>query len=422
MILNADYPRFLQDLYLSCPGLADRSYAEQMAVRNQTLFGEGEFYARNFTAHGHEAAEFHINNPWLQHAWARENGLDILPFEAAPVASSESSGVIRRPLSKDILMAAKRLARPYRSVLRPLMPAPGRAGGILRRALSRVKKTDSAYFPGSRSEWEGEILREQIRRYRPDLILNQELAYLRSPFFRTARPPGTLLFGQIASAMPERDDFAGYDLMISSLPNQVEWFRKRGVPAELNRLGCDPVVLERMGPQPPRDIAVSFVGSLSADHTARIAFLEYLVPRIPLKIWGVGIESLPKSSPLHGVYMGQAWGRDMYDVIRRSRITLNKHIDLAGEWANNLRLYEATMMGTLLLTDWKRNLHEMFVPEEHVASYADAQDCVRQVHRFLADEEARSRIAAAGQRHALTTQTYYLRTGEIIRLAEARRK
>src|SRR4051812_49687758 len=84
MILSADYPRFLRDLYLSRPGLAERSYAEQMSARNDSLFGVADFYSRNFIAHGHQAAEFHINNPWLQYAWARENGLKILPLEPPP--------------------------------------------------------------------------------------------------------------------------------------------------------------------------------------------------------------------------------------------------------------------------------------------------------------------------------------------------
>jgi spore maturation protein CgeB len=111
----------------------------------------------------------------------------------------------------------------------------------------------------------------------------------------------------------------------------------------------------------------------------------------------------------------------MYDILRRSRITLNIHIDLAEGWANNLRLYEATGMGTALLTDWKQNLHEMFVPGEHVAAYRDAEDCVRQIQALLADDAGRERLAAAGQRHAIASQNYYLRTGEILALAQSLR-
>jgi len=279
----------------------------------------------------------------------------------------------------------------------------------------------AALYGADRVAWEHTVLRAQIARYKPDLILNQELAYLRSPFFKIAKPRDALLFGQIASSMPEDDDFAGYDMMISSLPNQVEWFRRRGLKAQLNRLGFEPSVLEKLGPQPERDIALSFVGSLSADHAGRIAFLEYLATRTPLKIWGNGIQNLPASSPLHAIYQGEAWGRGMYEILRRSRITLNIHIDLAEGWANNLRLYEATGMGTALLTDWKKNLHEMFVPGEHVATYTDAQDCVRQIEALLADESARARIGSAGQAHAIATQNYYLRTGEIAALAQSLR-
>jgi spore maturation protein CgeB len=83
-----------------------------------------------------------------------------------------------------------------------------------------------------------------------------------------------------------------------------------------------------------------------------------------------------------------------------------------------MRLYEATGMGALLLTDQKRNLAEIFVPGEHVAAYTDAQDCVRQIHALLADDALRERIAAAGQQQAIQHQNYYRRVGEIIALAE----
>ena len=404
MILSADYPRFLRNLYSSRPGLAERSYGEQMAARNDSLFGVADFYSRNFRAHGHEAAEFHVNNPWLQYAWARQQGLSILPLEPAPDATPLPA------VNPGSRLARHRLARGLDAVIGRL------------RSLGRPRPHSASPAPtyaADRKAWEHQILRAQIEQFRPDLILNQELAYLPSSFFRTAKPAGALLFGQIASSMPEDDPFDGYDMMISSLPNQVGWFRGRGLRAELNRLGFEPAVLERLGPPPPRDIPLSFVGSLSADHRDRVAFLEHLATRTPLKIWGRGIDDLPKSSPLHAIYQGEAWGKEMYNILRRSRITLNIHIDLAEGWANNMRLYEATGMGTLLLTDWKKNLHEMFVPGEHVAAYRDAEDCVQKIHTLLADDAMRERIAAAGQRHAIAMQNYYLRTGEILALARS---
>src|SRR6266404_8261302 len=85
LVLNADYPRFLAWLYRRQPGLENTSYAAQMAARNASLFGVADFYSRNFAALGHRAAEIHVNNPWLQSAWAREHGM---AFEA-PAATAE---------------------------------------------------------------------------------------------------------------------------------------------------------------------------------------------------------------------------------------------------------------------------------------------------------------------------------------------
>jgi hypothetical protein len=399
VIFNRDYPGFLRDLYLSRPGLQAASYAEQMAVRNDSLFGVADFYSRNFKAHGHEAAEIHLNNPWLQYAWAREHGLKVAA-PPPPLTQARASGWNRHRL----LGAAKRRLRRMAKRLS--------AGSVLPRVPAPA---------AGEEDWENSILRAQIADFRPDVILNQEMAAMRSPVLKSLKQPGMLVIGQIASSLPENDPFDAYDLVISSLPNQVAWFRSHGVKSELNRLAFDPSALERLGPAPQRDIPLSFVGSLSPDHVSRIAFLEYVATRAPLKVWGNGIERLAKTSPLHACYQGEAWGRDMYEILRRSKITLNFHIDLAEDWANNMRLYEATGIGALLLTDSKRNLAEIFVPGQHVAAYADAEDCVRQIHSLLADDTTRERIAAAGQQHAIKTQNYFLRTMEIAALAETLR-
>src|SRR6202012_4192067 len=86
LVLNADYPRFLDWFYARQPDLKTAGYAAQMTARNESLFGVADFYSRNFEALGHSAAEIHVNNPWLQTAWAREHGLGV------KVADSSSGG------------------------------------------------------------------------------------------------------------------------------------------------------------------------------------------------------------------------------------------------------------------------------------------------------------------------------------------
>jgi len=77
LILNTDYPEFLNWLYSHNPGLAEQPYGRQLQVRNDSLFGVADFYSANLRKLGHEAHEIHVNNESLQKAWAGEHGLKV---------------------------------------------------------------------------------------------------------------------------------------------------------------------------------------------------------------------------------------------------------------------------------------------------------------------------------------------------------
>jgi hypothetical protein len=389
LILNADYEDFLRGHYRADPGLAGASYASQMAARNQSLFAVADFYSRNFRAHGHEAREVHVNNPFLQRAWARENGLDIEP---TPLDLGEER--------RSALAGIKRVLAPIKPLLKPFVARgakPGLVGPL------------------------ADVLSAQIAAFQPDVILNQEMSYIRPAFFSGILPKNCLLVGQIGSELPQYENFRDYDLVITSLPDFVNWFRARGVNAHLNQLAFEETVLEAMGPPPVRDIPVSFVGSLMSVHKERIDLLEHIASAIPLTVWGNGIERLSRNSPLHTAFRGAASGRKMYEIMRRSRITINQHgfIPLVRNIANNMRLYEATGMGSLLLTDAKSNLGAIFEVGREVVSYTSPQDCLDKIRHYLADEDERAAIAAAGQRRTLADHNYFKRTGEILDLISA---
>src|SRR6266850_2153777 len=109
LVLNADYPRFLAWLYRRQVGLEGAPYAAQMAARNQSLFGVADFYSRNFAALGHPAAEIHVNNPWVQAAWAREHDMTVEAPE--PPGDADLRG---------LPSWLQRVAKPLKPMLRPL--------------------------------------------------------------------------------------------------------------------------------------------------------------------------------------------------------------------------------------------------------------------------------------------------------------
>jgi spore maturation protein CgeB len=79
-----------------------------------------------------------------------------------------------------------------------------------------------------------------------------------------------------------------------------------------------------------------------------------------------------------------------------------------------MRLYEATGVGSMLLTDAKSNLHELFEPDAEVVTYCDADELAGRIEYFLDHDEERRAIARAGQERTLRDHTYAKRMEELL--------
>ncbi|MCP4621290.1 MAG: glycosyltransferase family 1 protein [Bradyrhizobium sp.] len=384
LVLNADYPRFLGWLYRRHEGLGSAGYAAQMSARNASLFGVADFYSRNFAALGHSAAEIHVNNAWLQSAWAREHGMaGVQPVPAAAGAGIALPAWLQRTVA------------PLKPMLRPLARKVGLSPSLDAQAEA--------------------ILLAQVEDFKPDVVLNQDTFHVDIGLMRRIKAIGNpILIGQIGIAPSRGVDWSVYDLIMSQLSTTVEFFRRLGVRAEVNHLAFEPAILEALPPAPDMDIDVSFVGTVSPDHRQRIALLEAVAERYDLKLFGNPPRTLPASSRLHRCFQGEVWGADMYQVLRRSKVTLNSHIDMAGREAGNMRLFEATGVGAFLLTDLKDNLHTLFAPDREVAVWRSVDDCIEAVRRAIGDANGRASVARAGQARTMAEHTYRHRAAEIL--------
>jgi len=391
LILNADYPRFLTWLYRDQPELVNASYAVQMSARNASLFGVADFYSSNFAALGHTAAEIHVNNPRLQAAWAREHGLAVdLPVAAGATGHERLPGWLQRAVA------------PFKPILRPLA-----------RKVGLSPRLDASMT---------QILLTQIEEFRPDVVLNQDVFHVDTALARRIRAIGNpIMIGQVGVEPPRGVDWTAYDLMLSQLVSIVNVFRAQGVRSAINHLAFEPSILAHLPEAPEQDIDISFVGSISSEHQQRIALLEAVAGRHDLKLWGNLPNALPAASPLRRCFQGEVWGREMYQVLRRSRITLNSHIDFAGNEAGNMRLFEATGVGAFLLTDFKDSLHTLFAPGPEVAVWRSIDQCLEAIGRHLADRDSRNSIARAGQARTMAQHTYRHRASEILTLVQGLR-
>ena len=358
-IVDTYYDGVLDALYTREPDLADATAEEQGDAILDIGFGTSDTYSTGLGAAGHDVRELIVNAAPLQRRWARDHGHPRLASALA-------------------------------------LPAAGPAGRRLRRRVLRAATI------------------AQIDALDPQVIYLQDLTWLTKGELRALKRAGRRLVGQIGSAPPRDGRIELLDLAITSFPHFVARLEAAGVPARYQALAFDPRVLERIGPV-PRDVDVAFVGSIHAPaiHRGGTALLERLAVEVDLQLWGQIQDRLARDSPIRARHHGPAWGDDMYRVLARARIVVNRHGDIAEGFANNMRLFEATGMGALLVTEAAPNLPQLFAPGQEVVAYEDADDLVRRIRHLLADEDERARIARAGQRRTLAEHTYARRMVEL---------
>jgi spore maturation protein CgeB len=262
------------------------------------------------------------------------------------------------------------------------------------------------------------ILEAQIRWWKPTVLYVQDINWLPAAFLQHVKPLVKLVVGQNACPLAPGLDLSHYNLLLTSLPHYVGRFRNQGVPAAYFPIGFDQRLLQRHRTDGPRTHALTFVGGLGGYHSQGTQMLEGIAQELPLQAWGYGGQQLPADSTLRQRWRGEAWADDMYGLLASSQITLNRHIDIAEGYANNMRLYEATGMGACLLTDAKVNLPCLFEPDQEVVTYSSPAEAVSKLKQLLAQPKAAAAIAARGQACTLRHHTYNQRMAELVTLLQ----
>jgi hypothetical protein len=402
------YDQFLNWLYATAPGLSEWSFDEQRDAYYTTLFGHSDFYVNALRELGNEVEDFVYNNVRAQRAW-REVSLT----KTIVVGARRSSGGL--PTAKPSWIPDVWLTNyvfRLQELRAILAQTPLRyAKPLLRPLLRRIDQQGAFLF---------EVFRDQVKAEEPDVLYVQGMHLFDDEKLRELRPlVGKLVGEHAATELRPSIDYRIYDLVVSSFPPTIKWLRGRGVRAELNKLAFDKR-LPTLVPEVRRDVPLSFIGSIFNVHRSRLHLLQAVAAKIDeLKVYGNVTIGVPKESPLSGAVLPAVWGREMYQVLRRSVATLNHHGDIA-PYANNMRLYEATGMGALLITDYKDNLHEMFEPEKEVVTYRSAEECIDKSRFYLNERNsaARNAIMSAGQRRTLTDHTYESRMRRLVELIQ----
>ncbi|MDH6255409.1 glycosyltransferase [Aurantimicrobium minutum] len=265
-------------------------------------------------------------------------------------------------------------------------------------------------------------LYKQIVDLKPDVVFVQDLNIVTPALAKAIKKHTKLLVGEIASPLPPKPYFMHYDLIVSALPTIVHQVRKWGGESEYLPLGFD-ARWASFGESKAssRSIDAIFVGSFSRHQPQTIPLLQQVAQVVPgLQIFGNAEPDLLEANGLSTFFRGPAWGEQMFRLLGDSKIVVNRHGTIAGEYAVNMRMFEATGCGAALVTESKSNLSELFDPQSEVLTYGTKEEAAAQVLRALSNSKLLDEVSTRGQQKTLASHSYAQRAFQLSEIVSSK--
>lgn len=260
---------------------------------------------------------------------------------------------------------------------------------------------------------------EQVKAAKPDVVMVQDLNLIPYGFGQELKKHCGLLVGEIASPLPPKSFFKSYDLILSAHPRIVETARSWGLASEWVPLGFDEK-WKTISPASTRPIDAIFVGSFTRLQKSTAPLLAEAAKLIPgLQIYGTAPQEVLREWGLEKFHKGPAWGKDMFELLGQSKLVLNRHGEISGPYAVNMRMFEATGSGALLVTENKSNLSDLFEPGSEVLAYESPEHAAKLAREVLDDPGRLDSIASAGQQRTLSSHSYKARAFQVTEIFES---
>jgi len=379
--VSSYYKPFLQHYYQSYPEIVSKSYQEQHQHLMDQGYGYSNFFPhyleKNHSIQGHELI---YNAQTLQKTWAKEHG-------------SELSG--------------------------------------------------------------NSLLLEQLNHHRPEILFIQNSIDFHESFIRKILDEVKsikLLIGHCCT--PYTSDnikaFRHYHLILSCSETFLTQFSDQGITSQLFPHAIEASLIQKTG-QPDEPLnEIVFIGSLfyrKEFHSKRIAYIEEIFKdKLPLKIYGLlendpwqvlkmkqsaylllklfqalgfqhirererlqkvaQLKEMPGKSKypeelIKNISQQQIFGLEMLKTISRYRIGFNLHAEVAGDYAANVRMFEVSGVGSLLVTDHKKNIESLFEPDREILTYRSKEECTEKLRWAIEHPKEARQIALAGQKRTM---------------------
>ena len=292
-----------------------------------------------------------------------------------------------------------------------------------------------------------EIGIEKIKRFNPDIIFClSPLIYISNNFIKELKSKLKKRLKFIAwygANCGDEDIFSKFDLTLSNSKHLVNSLKKKSINSDFLQHCFDLDILKKIVPASTKQNSISFFGNLNIDKDFRdrtkmivdikskidcfdiyaetqkpnkylefkyesikirhkaSKYLKKIFPEIDLKNWQD--ETLLPGSPwilekkFTKSILKPLYGKEMLERLALYQMTFNKHNNHTGDVACNMRMFEATGMGNLLLTDNKSDIAEYFSPDDEVVVYNSTHEAIDKIKQLLDNPNLARSIAKRGQ-------------------------
>jgi glycosyltransferase involved in cell wall biosynthesis len=265
-----------------------------------------------------------------------------------------------------------------------------------------------------------EIFLEQIKFYKPIIFIDNSSYFMshNAVDFKQKLNISKVIAWDGYTGSQFKQQSKGVDLIITCVEYIKNIYQDLGFESKLLPFGFDNRIFDQLKSSLTFQNRLCFTGSISDNvHKERKELLlTILKNKIPLELYisNIGnkntwlsraqiraikdfrLKDFKDYYTLQSHNLGGVYGIEMYRTIGQNAIQLNSHGDGSLQ-AGNMRLYEATGMGTLLLTDWKENIGSIFEPEKEIITYKNKAEAIDKINYYLKNTNEAKEIALNGQ-------------------------
>jgi spore maturation protein CgeB len=309
-------------------------------------------------------------------------------------------------------------------------------------------------------KFEGDrLLLEQLKTCKPEILFIQDSINFNAAFVQKIKEEVRsirLIIGHCCAPYNQENirAFKQYDVILACSEKFLEDFRQQDIRCYLFPHAVESSLVKQLGGTPDPVNEIIFVGSLlqrSEFHNQRISYLEKILSNhLPLRMYGqletdtglrlrtkqaayllvrllasLQVKSIYQFKPFHKIGLlkemphksnyssvikknfriEHLFGIEMLRKIAEYSVGFNLHGEVAGDYAANVRMFEVTGAGSLLVTDHKKNIASLFEPDKEILTYKNVEECIEKLQWALNHPLEARAIARTGQKRALMDHT-----------------